>query len=67
MVASMRVRFELFVREMGVAAALYTGVMRIEPPREEPGHASLRRGEMILGPGPISKLSRRRAGTSRAT
>ena len=56
MAASMRVRFELFVREMGVTAAFYTGVMGFDLVRQEPGYASLRRGEVILGLGPISKL-----------
>jgi lactoylglutathione lyase len=56
MAASMRVRFELFVREMGVAVAFYTGVMGFDLVREEPGYASLRRGEVILGLGSISKL-----------
>jgi lactoylglutathione lyase len=56
MAASMRVRFELFVHEMGAAVALYTGVMGFDLVREEPGYASLRRGEVILGLGPISKL-----------
>jgi len=52
----MRVRFELFVREMGVAVAFYTGVMGFDLIREEHGYSSLRRGEVILGLGPISKL-----------
>jgi lactoylglutathione lyase len=56
MAASMRVRFELFVREMGVAVAFYTGVMGFDLIREEPGYSSLRKGEVILGLGPISKL-----------
>ena len=56
MAASMRVRFELFVQEMGVAVAFYTGAMGFDLLREEPGYASLRRGEAILGLGPISKL-----------
>ena len=56
MAASMRVRFELFVREMGAAVAFYTGVMGFDLMREESGYTSLRRGEVILGLGPISKL-----------
>jgi lactoylglutathione lyase len=56
MAASMRVRFELFVRDLGVAVAFYTGVMGFDLIREEPGYSSLRRGEVILGLGPISKL-----------
>ena len=56
MAASMRARFELFVREMGVAVAFYTEVMGFDLLREEPGYSSLRRGEVILGLGPISKL-----------
>jgi len=56
MAASMRARFELFVREMGVAVAFYTEVMGFDLLREEPGYSSLRRGEVTLGLGPISKL-----------
>ena len=56
MAASMRVRFELFVQEMGVAVAFYTGAMGFGLLREEPGYASPRRGVAILGLGPISKL-----------
>ena len=51
MAASMRVRFELFVQEMGVAVAFYTGAMGFDLLREEPGYASLRRGEVIPWPG----------------
>lgn len=52
----MRVRFELFVREMDAAVAFYTGVLGFDLVREEPGYSSLRRGEVLLGLGPISKL-----------
>ena len=52
----MRVRFELFVREMAAAVAFYTGVLGFDLIREEPGYSSLRRGEVLLGLGPISKL-----------
>jgi len=52
----MRVRFELFVRDMGTAVAFYTRVMGFELLREEPGYSSLRQSEVILGLGPISKL-----------
>ncbi len=52
----MRVRFELFVRDIGVAIAFYSGVMGFDLIREEPGYSSLRRGEVILGLGSISKL-----------
>jgi lactoylglutathione lyase len=56
MAASMRVRLELFVQEMGVAVAFYTGAMGFDLLREEPVYTSLRRGEVILGLGSISKL-----------
>ena len=46
----------MFVQEMGVAVAFYTGVMGFDLVCEEPGYVSLRRGEVILGLGPISKL-----------
>lgn len=52
----MRVRLELFVREMDAAVAFYTGVLGFDLIREEPGYSSLRRGEVLLGLGPISKL-----------
>ncbi len=46
----------MFVREMGVAIAFYTRVMGFDLVREEPGYSSLRRGEVVLGLGSISKL-----------
>ncbi len=52
----MRVRFELFVREMEAAVAFYIRVLGFDLIREEPGYSSLRRGEVFLGLGPISKL-----------
>ncbi len=52
----MSVRFELFVRDVDAAIAFYTGVLGFELVREEPGYSSLRRGGVILGLGPISKL-----------
>jgi len=52
----MRLRFELFVREMESAIAFYTGVLGFELMRREPGYSSLRRGEVILGLGPVSRL-----------
>ena len=52
----MSVRFELFVRDMDAAIAFYTGVLGFDLVREDPAYSSLRRGEAILGLGPVSKL-----------
>lgn len=56
--SGMRVRLELFVEDMRTAIGFYTGVLCFEVERHEPGeYASLRSGEVVLGIGPISKLS----------
>jgi len=62
----MRVRFELFVHEMGAAVAFYAGVMGFDLVREEPGYASLRRVRYSSVWDPYPSC-RRRAVTSRAT
>ena len=62
----MRVRFELFVSEIGVASAFYTRVMGFDLIREEPGYSSFRRGEVVLAWEPY-RSCRRRVGTSRET
>lgn len=54
--ASMSIRFELFVRDMDTAIAFYTGVLGFGLIREDPEYSSLRRGGVVLGLGPVSKL-----------
>ena len=46
----------MFVRDVGAAIAFYTEVMGFDLIREESGYSSLRRGEVVLGLGPIWKL-----------
>jgi lactoylglutathione lyase len=54
----MRVRLELFVEDMETSIGFYTRVLGFEVARNEPGdYASLRNGDVVLGIGPISKLS----------
>ena len=52
----MTLRLELFVTDMEAAIEFYTTVLGFAPVRREPGYASLRRGGVLLGLGPISKL-----------
>jgi lactoylglutathione lyase len=54
----MRVRLELFVEDMETSIGFYTRVLGFEVARNEPGdYASLRNGDVVLGIGPIPKLS----------
>jgi lactoylglutathione lyase len=51
-------RLELFVEDMEVSIAFYTRVLAFELARHEPGdYASLRLGGIVLGIGPVGKLS----------
>lgn len=52
----MSLRLELFVGDMDAAIAFYSEVLGFELDRRESGYASLRRGAVILGLGPVSKL-----------
>lgn len=50
-------RLELFVEDMETSIAFYTRVLAFDLTRHEPGdYASLRRGDVVLGIGPVAKL-----------
>lgn len=53
---AMRLRMELFVEDMDRAIAFYRDVLGFELVRCDEGYASIRRGEVVLGIGPITKL-----------
>jgi lactoylglutathione lyase len=51
-------RLELFVDDMEASIAFYTRVLAFELARHEPGdYTSLRLGDVVLGIGPVAKLS----------
>ncbi len=52
----MRLRLELFVDDLDVAVAFYTGLLGFEVVSRQPGYTSVRRGEVVFGLGPVSKL-----------
>ncbi|HEV2129137.1 MAG TPA: VOC family protein [Thermomicrobiales bacterium] len=52
----MRLRMELFVEDMDRTVDFYRDVLGFELARREEGYASVRRGDVILGIGPIAKL-----------
>jgi lactoylglutathione lyase len=53
----MGLRLELFVEDMEASIGFYTGVLAFDLARHEPGdYASLRRGDVVLGIGPVAKL-----------
>ena len=53
----MGLRLELFVEDMEASVAFYTRVLAFDLERHEPGdYASLRRGSVVLGLGPVAKL-----------
>ena len=52
----MRLRMELFVDDLDRTVAFYTGRLGFTVTRREAGYASLVRGEVVLGLGPIAKL-----------
>ena len=53
---AMTLRLELFVSDMDRAIAFYRDVLGFALLRRDEGYASIRRGDVILGIGPISKL-----------
>jgi lactoylglutathione lyase len=53
---AMRLRMELFVEDMDRAIAFYRDVLGFVLLRRDDGYASIRRGEVVLGIGPIAKL-----------
>ena len=53
----MGLRLELFVEDMEASVAFYTRVLAFDLERHEPGaYASLRRGSVVFGLGPVAKL-----------
>jgi len=58
----MRVRLELFVDDLAGSIAFYTEVLGFEVVRCTDRYASLRRGRVVLGLGPVGKLPARVTG-----
>lgn len=52
----MRLRMELFVGDMDRSVSFYRDALGFELTRREEGYASIRRGDVVLGIGPIAKL-----------
>lgn len=53
---AMHLRMELFVEDMDRAIAFYRDVLGFALLRRDEGYASIRRGDVLLGLGPIAKL-----------
>ena len=51
-----RLRMELFVDDLDVSVAFWRDVLGFTVDRRDDGYASLRRGTVVLGLGPVSKL-----------
>jgi catechol 2,3-dioxygenase-like lactoylglutathione lyase family enzyme len=52
----MRLRMELFVDDLDTSVTFWTGVLGFWIDRRDDGYASLRRGSVVLGLGPVAKL-----------
>jgi len=52
----MRLRMELFVDDLDASVAFWAEVLGFALERRDDGYASLRRGDVVLGLGPIAKL-----------
>lgn len=52
----MRLRMELFVESMDVSVGFYRDVLGFQVERHAEDYASLRRGAVVLGLGPVAKL-----------
>ena len=52
----MRLRLELFVADLPRSVAWYAAALGFSVVRHDPGYASLQRGDVVLGLGPIAKL-----------
>ncbi|WP_250006797.1 glyoxalase/bleomycin resistance/extradiol dioxygenase family protein [Actinoplanes sp. M2I2] len=52
----MRLRMELFVEDLGASVGFYREVLGFELERRADDYASLRRGRVVLGLGPVAKL-----------
>jgi lactoylglutathione lyase len=53
---TLRLRLELFVDDLDRSVAFYTGLLGFDLDRRDAGYASLRRGDVVLGLGPVAKL-----------
>ena len=52
----MRLRMELFVADLDRSIAFWTGVLGFAVARQAADYASLQRGTVVLGLGPVAKL-----------
>jgi len=52
----MPLRIELFVEDLDRSIGFYTAALGFTVERREPDYASLRRGDAVLGLGPVAKL-----------
>ena len=52
----MRLRLELFVDDLDTSVAFRRDVLGFTVDRRDEGYASLRRGSVVLGLGPVAKL-----------
>lgn len=59
MTTGMSLRMELFVRDVETSIGFYRAVLGFTLVRRDPGYASIRNGDVILGLGPIDKLPER--------
>jgi lactoylglutathione lyase len=55
----MRLRIELFVDDLDVSIAFYTEVLGFEVVTRADDYVSVRRGDVVLGLGPVAKLPER--------
>ena len=62
----MRLRMELFVRDLQASVRYYREVLGFAVERANEGYVSLRRGSVVLGLGPIAKLPDDGPGFTRA-
>jgi catechol 2,3-dioxygenase-like lactoylglutathione lyase family enzyme len=58
----MRLRIELFVDDMSASVEFYRDVLGFQVERRSADYASLRRGHVVFGLGPVAKLPERAQG-----